>query len=127
MITRSCRSSFNALPMAAGPSTDADQFLICLLDFKLFARRIAVEPCGTPCFERACGTIAVLEKLEVSNLIPLKTSQEGIWRCNLPPGHVRLVGERAEKSDTVPLLNSVGDLEVECFPAALDRHKDIGQ
>jgi len=86
-----------------------------------------MEACGTPCFERACGTIAVLEKLEVSNLIPLKTSQEGIWRCNLPPGHVRLVGERAEESDTIPLLNSVSDLEVECFPAALDRHKDIGQ
>src|SRR5579862_2154029 len=97
------------------------------LNFNLFSRGIAVEPCGTPCFERACSTIAVLEKLEVSNLVPLKTSQEGIWRCDLPPGYVGLVGERAEESDTVPLLNSVGDLEVEGFPAALDRHKDIDQ
>jgi hypothetical protein len=86
-----------------------------------------VELCGTPCFERACSPVTVLEKLNVSDLLPLESRQEAKWRCDFVPGHVRFVGKRAEESDAVTLLNGVGDLEVECFPEALDCHKDIGQ
>ena len=35
-----------------------------------------MEPCGTACFERACSAIAVLEKLNVSDLVPLETRLE---------------------------------------------------
>jgi hypothetical protein len=111
--------------MADAPSTDADQFLICSLDFNFFARGIAVEPCGTPCFERARSAEAVLEKLEVSNLISLEARQQAKRRCDLLPSHVRFVSKRAEKGDAATLLNGVGDLEVECFPEPLDCRKDI--
>jgi hypothetical protein len=86
-----------------------------------------VEPCRAPGFERACSAVAVLEKLDVSNLISLKTSQEGKGRRNFLPGHVRFVGKRAEEGDAVTLLNRVGDLEVERLPIALDRSEDIEQ
>ena len=74
-----------------------------------------MEPCGAPCFERACSAIAVLEKLDVGYLISLETRQEAKWRCNFLPGHGGFVGKRAEEGDATTLLNSVGDLEVECF------------
>ena len=86
-----------------------------------------MELCGTPCFERACSAIAVLEKLNVSDLIPLETRQEAKWRCDFLPGRVRFVGKRAEEGDVATLLNGVGDLEVERFPKPLDCLKDIGQ
>jgi hypothetical protein len=86
-----------------------------------------VKPCGTPGFERAGGAIAVLEKLQVSNLISLKTGQEGKGRRNFLPSHVRFVGKRAEECDAATLLNRVGDLEVERFPIALDRSENIEQ
>src|SRR5580704_18817695 len=86
-----------------------------------------MEPCGAACLERSRGAIAVLEKLYIGHFAPLETRQEAKWRCDFLPGRVRFVRKRAEESDTVPLLNRVGDLEVECCPAALDRHKDIGQ
>ena len=40
------------------------------LDLDLFPRRIAVEPCAAPCLERTCSAIAILEKLDVGNLVP---------------------------------------------------------
>jgi hypothetical protein len=97
------------------------------LDLNFCSRRIAVETCGAPCFERACSAIAVLEKLDISDFIPLETRQEAKWRCDFPPVRVRLLGKRAEESDSATLLNDVGDLEVECLPEALDFPKDIGQ
>src|SRR6266481_3893633 len=97
------------------------------LDLNLFPRRIAVEPCGTPCFERACSAIAVLEKLDVGHLFSLETRQQAEWRCDFLPGHVRFVGKGAEEGDAATLFNGVGDLEIECFPEALDCRKDIRQ
>jgi len=44
------------------------------LDLDLFSQRIAVEPCAAPCLERACSAIAILEKLDVGNLVPLEPS-----------------------------------------------------
>src|SRR5258708_4967019 len=41
-------------------------------DLNFLSRGIAMEPCAAPCFERACSAIAVLEKLDVSNLISLE-------------------------------------------------------
>src|SRR5271169_6860300 len=96
-------------------------------DLNLFSRGIAVKPCGTPRFERARSAIAVFEKLNVRDLIPFETRQEGKRRCNFLPCHIRFVGKRAEEGDAATLLNGVGDFEVECFPAALDCPKYIGQ
>ncbi len=86
-----------------------------------------MEPCRASSFERACSAVAVLEKLDVSNLVPLETRQETKWRCNFLPGRLRFVGKRAEEGDAATLLNGVGDLEIECFPEPLDSRKDIGQ
>ena len=86
-----------------------------------------MEPCSATCFERACGAIAILEKLDVGNLIPLETRQETEWRCNFLAGRVRFVRKRAEEGDAATLFNRVGDLEVECFPEPLDSCKNIGQ
>jgi hypothetical protein len=47
------------------------------LHLHLFSRRIAVEPCGPPCLERACSSIAVLEKLEVGHPYPLRSAPTG--------------------------------------------------
>ena len=86
-----------------------------------------MEPCGAPCFERAGSAVAVLEKLDVSNLISLEASQQAERRCDFLSGRVRFGGKRAEEGDAATLLNSVGDLEIEYFPEALDRRKDVGQ
>src|SRR5579872_797289 len=71
------------------------------------------------------GAVAVLEKLQVGNLIPLETRQKAKGRCDLLPGHVRFVGKRAEEGDAATLLNGVGGLEVECLPETLDCRKDL--
>ena len=55
------------------------------LDLDFFSGRIAVEPSCAAGFERPCRAIAVLEKLDISNLVPLETRQEGKWRGDLPP------------------------------------------
>ena len=86
-----------------------------------------MESCGTSCFERARSAVAVLEKLEVSNLISLEARQETKRRCDFSPGHIRFVGKRAKEGDTVTLLYRVRDSEVEGFPEASDRCKDLGQ
>jgi len=44
-----------------------------------------VESCLAPGFERACGAVAVLEKLDVGNLVPLEPSQEAKRRCDSFP------------------------------------------
>src|SRR5579864_3836160 len=93
----------------------------------LFSRRIAVESCLAPGFERARSTIAVLEKLDVGHLSPLKARQQAKRRRDFLPSYVRFVSKSAEEGDTASLLDSVGDLEVECFPEALDCRKDIRQ
>src|SRR5947199_364754 len=46
-----------------------------LSDLDLSPRGIAVKPCGAPCFERAGSAVAVLEKLDVSNLISFEARQ----------------------------------------------------
>src|SRR5258708_5397181 len=97
------------------------------LDLNLFPRGIAVEPRDAPCLERARSAVAVLQKLDVGNLIPLETRQETEWRCNVLPGRVRFVGKRAEERYAATLLNSIGDLEIEGCPEPLDGRKDIGQ
>ena len=86
-----------------------------------------MESCLAACFERACGAVAVLEKLDVGNLVLLEPSQEAKRRCDFLPGDVRFVGKRAEEGDAATLLNGVGDFEVERFPEALDCRKDIRQ
>src|SRR5579862_9925320 len=63
-------------------------------DLNLFSRGIAVELCGAPCFERARSAVTVLEKLQVSDLIPFESRQEAKWRCDFLPGYVRFVGKR---------------------------------
>ena len=88
---------------------------------------ILASPLVDVCFERARSAIAVIEKLDVGNLIPLETRQQAEGRRDLFSGHGRFVDRRAEKSDSVTLLNSICDLEIERFPEALDRRKDPGQ
>ena len=85
-----------------------------------------MEPCGARGFERTRSAIAVLEKLEVGHFVPFKARQQAKWRCDFLPGHVRFVSKRSEEGDAATLLNSVGDLEIECFPEALDCRKDLG-
>ena len=75
-----------------------------------------MESCLAPGFERACSTIAVLEKLDVGHLSPLKARQQAKRRRDFLPSHVRFVSKRAEKGDAATLLNGVGDLEIECRP-----------
>jgi len=85
-----------------------------------------VEPCGTACFERPGRAIAVLEELDVRDLVALETRQETKWRCDFLAGRDRFVGERAEEGDAVSLFDRVGDLEVERVPKALDGLEDFG-
>jgi hypothetical protein len=49
--------------------------LLDALDFNLFPRWIAMETCGAAGFERACSAIAVLQKLNVGNLVPVESRQ----------------------------------------------------
>src|SRR4029077_46602 len=97
------------------------------LNLHLFSGGIAVESCLAPGFERARSTIAVLEKLDVGHLSPLKARQHAKRRRDFLPSYVRFVGKRAEEGDAATLLDGIGDLEVECFPEALDCRKDIRQ
>ena len=71
------------------------------------------------------SAIAVLEKLDIRDLFPLETRQKAEWRGDFLPGRDRFVGKSAEQGDAATLLNGVDDLEVECFPEALHRRKDI--
>ena len=83
-----------------------------------------MESCLAAGFERACGAVAVLEKLDVSNLVSFETRQEGEWRSDFLPRHVRFIGKRAEEGDAVALLDGVRCFEVQCFPEPLDGPKD---
>ena len=85
-----------------------------------------MEPCSAACSKGACSAIAVFKELDVSDLIPLETRQEPKGRRDFLPGHVRLIGKRAEEGDAATLLDRVGDLEVECFPEALNLRKTSG-
>ena len=87
---------------------------------------ILASPLVDVCFERARSAIAVIEKLDVGNLIPLETRQQAEGRRDLFSGHGRFVDRRAEESDSVTLLNIIWDLEIERFPEALDRRKTPG-
>ena len=84
-----------------------------------------MKPCCAACFERTRSAIAVFEKLDVRDLFPLETRQKAERRGDFLPGRDRFVCKSAEEGDAVTLLNGVDDLEVECFPEALDRGKDI--
>src|SRR4029077_20023546 len=97
------------------------------LNLNLFSGGIAVESCLAACFERACSAVAVLEKLDVGDFVPLEPSQEAKRRRDFLPSYVRFVSKRAEEGDTASLLDGVGDLEVEGSPEALDCRKDIRQ
>jgi hypothetical protein len=85
-----------------------------------------MEACGAPCFERASSAIAVLEKLDIGHLRPLEARQQAKRRCDFLPRDDRFVSKRAEEGDTATLLDSVGNLEIECFAEALDCRKDLG-
>ena len=82
-----------------------------------------MESCLAACVKRARGAVAVLEKLQVGNLIPLEACQQAEWRCDFLPGRVRSVGKRAEEGNAGTLLDGVGDLEIERFPEPLDGRK----
>src|SRR4029077_17935431 len=93
------------------PAETTGQFRVTTypaLDLNLFSRGIAVKPCCAACFERTRSAIAVFEKLDVSDLIPLETRQEAKGRCDFPPSHVRFVSKRAEQGDAATLLYGIG-------------------
>jgi hypothetical protein len=78
-----------------------------------------VESCLAPGFERAGSAIAVLEKLDVGHLSPLKARQQTKRRCDFLPDHVRFLGKGAEEGNAATLLNSIGDLENRVFSSSV--------
>jgi len=74
--TTAVRGRFNVFAATFLPSlcTESAVTTYSALDLDLFSQRIAVEPCAAPCLERACSAIAILEKLEVGNFVPLEPS-----------------------------------------------------